>query len=60
MFDSFWGKKGGGQLQNKNIIGTVAHKLFVFNLFCVTLFWEIHCVKSFVEEFGIASVDNFV
>ena len=30
-FNSFWAKKGGSQLQTKNIIGAVAYKLCLYS-----------------------------
>ena len=36
-----------GQIQTKNIIGTVTY-VFVFNLFCETHY--IYCMEIFVEE----------
>ena len=39
-----------GQLQAKNIIGAVAYKVFAFTLFCGI--HDIHCMETFVEEFG--------
>ena len=47
---SFWGKKGGGQLQTKKIIGAIV--MFVLVLFCKILIHGIHWIESCVEEFG--------
>ena len=33
--NSFWGKKGGGQLQTKNIIGSLAYNLCLYSLYFI-------------------------
>ena len=44
---SSYGGKKGGQLQTKNVVG-IAY--FIFTLFCEI--HDIHCMESFLEEFG--------
>ena len=58
VFTFFWGKKGAGQLQAKNVIGAVV-VMFVF-----PLFYEIHgilyigsCVEDFVYIFVLRMFD---
>ena len=56
---SFGAKKGGGQLQSKDIIGALAYNLCLYSLFFLLDTWHSLYRKLF-RRLWVTFVDNFV